>query len=157
MIAAVYALLYYLLFDNDSKRTKWRFLSRAEGWGENVKGRGFKICQRFICLIVYYYLYFLERKRSIDLSTSVPGSRKTKLGYLWQFLSAVKKPLWWQVSTAEVFKRKKKINKKSDLDHGLQNKSKFRAISVSLPLPLYLRRSRIFTPIFLYIRCKFPL
>ena len=28
---AVYALLYYLLFDNDSKRTKWRFLSRAEG------------------------------------------------------------------------------------------------------------------------------
>ena len=156
MIAAVYALLYYLLFDNDSKRKKWRFLSRAEGWGENVKGRGFKICQRFICLIVYYYLYFLERKRSIDLSTSVPGSRKTKLGYLWQFFQRSRNLFGDKFRRLKYF-REKKINKKSDLDHGLQNKSKFRAISVSLPLPLYLRRSRIFTPIFLYIRCKFPL
>ena len=85
MIAAVYAVLYYLLFDNASKRTNWRLLSRAEGRGENVKGRWFKICQGFIYLIVYYYLYFLKRTRFINLSISAPGSRKTKLGYLWRF------------------------------------------------------------------------
>ena len=39
------------------------FFSRAEDRGENVKGRGFNIYQRFIYLIVYYYLYFLERAR----------------------------------------------------------------------------------------------
>ena len=65
IIAAVYALMHRSLFDNASKRTKYRFLSRAEGRGENVKGRGFKICQGFIYLIVYYYLYFLERARFI--------------------------------------------------------------------------------------------
>ena len=85
IIAAVCALLYCSLFDNALKRTKCRFLSRAEGRGENVKGRWFKICQGFIYLIVYYYLYFLERARFINLSTSAPGSRKTKLGYLWWF------------------------------------------------------------------------
>ena len=111
MIAAVYALLYYLLFDNDSKRTKRRFLSRAEGWGENVKGRGFKICQRFICLIVYYYLYFLERKRSIDLSTSVPGSRKTKLGYLWQFFQRSRNLFGDKFRRLKYFREKK--NKKT--------------------------------------------
>ena len=63
MIAAVNALLYCSLFDNASKRRKYRFLSRAEDRGENVKGRGFNIYQRFIYLIVYYYLYFLERAR----------------------------------------------------------------------------------------------
>ena len=61
IIAAVNALLYCSLFDNASKRTKCRFLSRAEGRGENVNGRGFKICQRFIYQIVYYFLYFLKR------------------------------------------------------------------------------------------------
>ena len=59
--------------------------SRVEGRGENVSGRGFKICREFIYLIVYYYLCFLERKRFINLSTSAPGSCKTKLGYLWRF------------------------------------------------------------------------
>ena len=63
IIAAVYALMHRSIFDNASKRTKYRFLSRAEGRGENVQGRGFKICQGFIHLIVYYYLCFLERKR----------------------------------------------------------------------------------------------
>ena len=70
IIAAVNALLYRSLFDNASKRRKYRFLSRAEDRGENVedrgenvKGRGFNIYQRFIYLIVYYYLYFLERAR----------------------------------------------------------------------------------------------
>ena len=38
-----------------------------------------------IYLIVHYYLCFLERKRFNNLSTSAPGSRKTKLGYLWRF------------------------------------------------------------------------
>ena len=85
IIAAVCALLYCSLFDNASKRTKCRFLSRAEGRGGNVQGRGFKICQGFIYLIVCYYLYFLERARFINLSTPAPGSRKTKLGYLWWF------------------------------------------------------------------------
>ena len=63
IIAAVYALMHRSLFDSASKRTKYRFLSRAEGRGENVQGRGFKICQGFIHLTVYYYLCFLERKR----------------------------------------------------------------------------------------------
>ena len=87
IIAAVYALFYCSLFDNASKRTKYRFCRgpRVEGRGENVSGRGFKICREFIYLIVYYYLCFLERKKFIDLSTSAPGSRKTKLGYLWRF------------------------------------------------------------------------
>ena len=93
IIAAVNALLYCSLFDNASKRTKCRFLSRAEGRGENVNGRGFKICQRFIYQIVYYFLYFLKRARFINLSTSAPGSRKTKLGLFMVVLSAAKKPL----------------------------------------------------------------
>ena len=63
IIAAVYALMHRSIFDNASKRTKYRFLSRAEGRGANVQGRGFKICQGFIHLIVYYYLCLLERKR----------------------------------------------------------------------------------------------
>ena len=156
IIAAVYALLYCSLFDNASKRIKYRFLSRAESRGENAKGRGFKICQEFIYLIVYYYLCFLERKRFINLSTSAPGSRKTKLGYFWRFFQRSRNLFADEFRRLKYF-REKKINKKSDLDHGLQNKSKFRAISVSLPLPLYLRRSRIFTPVFLYKRCKFRL
>ena len=111
IIAAVCALLYCSLFDNASKRTKCRFLSRAEGRGENIQGRGFKICQGFICIIVYYYLHFFERARFINLSTSAPGSRKTT-------------------------KKQEQIS------------SYQWVISVSLPLPLYLRRSRIFAPVF---------
>ena len=67
IIAAVNALLYRSLFDNASKRTKYRFLSRAGDRGENVKSRGFNIYQRFIYLIVDYYLYFLERARFMKI------------------------------------------------------------------------------------------
>ena len=61
MIAAVYALLYYLL----RKEQSGGFYRgpRAEGRGENVKGRGFKICQGFIYLIVYYL--FFPRAREV--------------------------------------------------------------------------------------------
>ena len=42
IIAAVYALMHRSLFDNASKRTKYRFLSRAEGRGEMLRGEGSK-------------------------------------------------------------------------------------------------------------------
>ena len=129
IIAAVCALLYCSLFDNASKRTKCRFLSRAEGRGENVKGRGFKICQGFIYLIVYYYLYFLERARFINLSTSAPGSRKTKLGYLWWFFQRSRNLFGDGFRWLKYFREKINQWSLSYLDHGLQNKSKFRAIS----------------------------
>ena len=81
IIAVVYALLYCSLFDNVSKRTKYRFLSRAEGREENVQNMS--RIYLFNCLLL---LIFLERARFINLSTSAPGSRKTKLGYLrWFF------------------------------------------------------------------------
>ena len=129
IIAAVYALMHRSLFDNASKRTKYRFLSRAEGRGENVKGRGFKICQGFIYLIVCYYLYFLERARFINLSTPAPGSRKTKLGYLWWFFQRSRNLFGDGFRWLNYFREKINQGSLSYLDHGLQNKSKFRAIS----------------------------
>lgn len=76
IIAGVYASLCCSLFDNASKGTKCRF--RAESRGENVKGLGFKICQRFIYLIVHYYLIFLERSevyKFVDIRTSLMQNR----------------------------------------------------------------------------------
>ena len=43
IIAAVYALFYCSLFDNASKRTKYRFLSRAEGRGSRGKHLGARV------------------------------------------------------------------------------------------------------------------
>ena len=129
IIAAVCALLYCSLFDNASKRTKCRFFSRAEGRGGNVQGRGFKICQGFIYLIVCYYLYFLERARFINLSTPAPGSRKTKLGYLWWFFQRSRNLFGDGFRWLKYFREKINQWSLSYLDHGLQNKSKFRAIS----------------------------
>ena len=49
------------------------------------RGEGAKYVNNLFSLIVYYHLCFLERERFINLSTSAPGSRKTKLDYLWRF------------------------------------------------------------------------
>ena len=129
IIAAVNALLYRSLFDNASKRTKYRFLSRAEDRGENVKGRGFKICQRFIYLIVYYYLYFLERARFMKFVDICAWIKQAKLGYLWWFFQGSRNLLGDEYRRLKYFREKIYQQSLSDLDHGLKNKSKFRAIS----------------------------
>ena len=129
IIAAVYALMHRSLFDNASKRTKYRFLSRAEDRGENVKGRGFKICQRFIYLIVYYYLYFLERARFMKFVDIRAWIKQTKLGYLWWFFQGSRNLLGDEYRRLKYFREKIYQQSLSDLDHGLKNKSKFRAIS----------------------------
>ena len=130
IIAAVNALLYRSLFDNASKRTKYRFLSRAEDRGENVKGRDFNIYQRFIYLIVYYYIYFLERARFmkiVDIRAWI--KQKKNLGYLWWFFQGSRNLLGDEYRRLKYFREKIYQQSLSDLDHGLKNKSKFRAIS----------------------------
>ena len=92
IIAAVCALLYCSLFDNASKRTKCRFLSRAEGRGEMLRGRRFKICQRFIYSIFIITYFSSSAAKFINLSTFAPGSRKTKLGYLWWLFQRSRDP-----------------------------------------------------------------
>ena len=91
-IEAIYVLLYCSLSDNASKRTKCRFLSRAEGRGEMLRGRRFKICQRFIYSIFIITYFSSSAAKFINLSTFAPGSRKTKLGYLWWLFQRSRDP-----------------------------------------------------------------
>ena len=82
-----------------------------------------------IYLIVYYYLCFLECKRFNNLSTSAPGSRKTNLVIYGGSFSGQETSLVTIFDGCSMLEKKINLYSISDLDHGLQNKSKFRAIS----------------------------
>ena len=98
--------------------------------GKKVKGRDFNIYQRFIYLIVYYYIYFLERARFmkiVDIRAWI--KQKKNLGYLWWFFQGSRNLLGDEYRRLKYFREKIYQQSLSDLDHGLKNKSKFRAIS----------------------------
>ena len=67
------------IFYNASKRTKYRVE------GKMLRGEGSKyVKDLFIQLFIITYVSSSARG-FINFSTSAPGSRKTKLGYLWWF------------------------------------------------------------------------